>query len=296
MNGRTDSCRYFLVMKDYLKLSLIILVLVLVSCKEKEQEPNISIFCDSIASIARQEGISFADAASRIRNIGYSGVDVWVNQDSAQLAVIDSLGFRHASAISMIRYSDANQKETEKRTLEFMKAQNFDKVLLVPGLLPEGASAEHLDSVRRVIAKFASAAKAERLTVMVEDYDNPSSICYNTALLEKMFKQAPDLGMVFDTGNFLFAGEDCLDALSLFAPMVCHVHLKDRKSAFDRNCPAPGTGCIPMEEIIKPLIKAGYDGWFTVEFSSGRMLEDAAIAYDKISGYVLSQRKDSPEE
>jgi len=283
-------------MTRFFSTALILLTLSLTACHEEEQKPNIAIFCDSIASIARQEGISFADAASRVRAMGYTGVDVWVNQDSAQLAVIDSLGFKHASAISMIRYSDANQKLTEKATIEFMKTHNFDKVLLVPGLLPENATEEHKDSVRKVISAFAANARAERLTVMVEDYDHPSSICYNTKLLDAIFAKAPELGMVFDTGNFLFAGEDCLDALSDLAPLVCHVHLKDRKSEKDMSCPAPGTGCIPIKDIVTALLKEGYDGWFTVEFSSGNMLSDAETAYRNISGYVESQRKDSPEQ
>ena len=58
-----------------------LIVLTLASTTMFAQSPKISIFCDHIEDIVKQEGISFRQAASKIKEAGYTGVDVRVKQD-----------------------------------------------------------------------------------------------------------------------------------------------------------------------------------------------------------------------
>ena len=77
-------------MKKFLPL----LAVLLCACGQKPAEaPKISIFCDHIWTVARQEGISFQEAATKIREIGYDGADVRVLQNPDELRILDSLGF-----------------------------------------------------------------------------------------------------------------------------------------------------------------------------------------------------------
>lgn len=250
---------------------------------KKAQEPKISIFCDHIWTVARQEGISFADAAAKVREIGYAGVDVRVLQKPEEIRTLDSLGFAHACAIADIDFSAGEQPEMEETALRFMKEYGYDRLLLVPGLMAEGSTQEEKETAWKRIAAFAERVSAAGYRIMVEDYDNPQSLCYNTGRLDSLFFISRNLGLVFDTGNFLFAGEDALDCYPHFRDRIGHVHLKDRVSPDDMHCVPAGSGCIPIETIVRDLKATGYDGWLTVEqYGSRQMLADSQAAYSSV--------------
>ena len=69
----------------------------LLSCSNAKKEvPKISIFCDHIEEIVKQEGMSFAQAATLIKEYGYTGVDIRVFQNPDEIKTLDSLVFEHA--------------------------------------------------------------------------------------------------------------------------------------------------------------------------------------------------------
>ena len=256
----------------------------LCSCGRKAPEaPKISIFCDHIWTVARQEGISFREAAAKVREIGYAGADVRVLQNPEELRILDSLGFGHACAIADIDYGAGEQPEMEALALAFLETYGYDRLLLVTGLMPEGSTLEERDAARQRIAAFAKRVTDKGFCIMVEDYDNPRSLCYNMAGLDSLFALAPGLGHVFDTGNYLFAGDDALVAYDQFRDRIGHVHLKDRVAPDDMRCVPAGSGCIPIAEIVHKLLASGYDGWLTVEqYGSRQMLADSKAAYANV--------------
>lgn len=270
--------------KTFIIGGIALLILGAVSCKPKGNDiPRISIFCDHIESVARQEGISFAEAATRIKALGYAGADIRVFQGEDRIKTLDSLGFQHACAITDIDYSKGDQKELEDKTLAFMKEKGFERLLLVPGLMPDGSPKEERDAVRQRIADFASRVSAQGFEIMVEDYDNARSLCYNTERLDSLFAVSKDLTLVYDSGNFLFAGDDPMESLNHFKGRVGHVHLKDRTAPDNMTCVPAGTGCIPIAQIIRDLVASGYEGWFTVEqYGSRHMLDDSAVSYANV--------------
>lgn len=253
------------------------------SCASKPEAPKISIFCDHIWTVAHQEGISFTDAAARIREIGYTGADVRVLQKPEELNTLDSLGFAHSCAIADIDFSTGDQPDMEDIALNFMKMHGYERLLLVPGLMAPDATAEDREAARRRIVAFAAKAKSQGIRVMLEDYDNPRSLCFNIERLDSLFALSGNLGHVFDTGNYLYAGDDALEAYSLFRGRIGHVHLKDRVAPDDMHCVPAGSGCIPIAELVHSLLDSGYDGWLTVEqYGSRQMLEDSRTAYANV--------------
>ena len=263
-------------MKKFLPL----LALLLCACGQKPAEtPKISIFCDHIWTVARQEGLSFREAATKVREIGYDGADVRVLQDPDELRILDSLGFGHACAIADIDYGAGEQPEMEARAISFLETYGYDRLLLVTGLMPEGSTAADRDAARQRIAAFAKRVTDKGFCIMVEDFDNPRSLCYNMAGLDSLFTLAPTLGHVFDTGNYLFAGDDALVAYGQFRDRIGHVHLKDRRAKSDAASVPVGAGIVPVKEVVDKLLESGYDGWFTVEqYGSAQMLQDASVS------------------
>lgn len=254
----------------------------LTSCS-RQQAPRLSIFADHIATIAQQEHISYAEAATRVRNMGYEGVDVSTSIPARQLKTLDSLGFAHACAIAWIDFVAGPQERAVEQALTFMEQSGWKRVLLVPGFLPDEQASTSVDSLRDVaigrIAAFAKRASERGLDVLVEDFDNPNSLCYDTPSLDRLFAASPELGHVFDTGNYVFGGEDVMAALDHFMPRIRHVHLKDRLAPHDGHSPAIGKGIVPFGQIIGQLRASHYDGWLTVEhYGSSDMLNDAAFS------------------
>ena len=277
--------------KTVILAALAVLSLGAVSCHRRAEAPKISIFCDHIETIAQQEGISFAEAATLLKEAGYAGADIRVFQKPAEIATLDSLGFEHACAITDINYSRGDQKELEDKTLAFLKERGFKRLLLVTGLMPgQGFSKEDREAARSRIADFAARVTAEGFDIVVEDYDNRRSLCYNAALLDSLFAVSKDLGLAYDSGNFLFAGDDPVGSLNHFLGRVKHVHLKDRTSPTDMTCKPVGTGCIEMGTIIRTLVDNGYDGWLTVEqYGSRRMLEDSRTSIANVKAILAGE-------
>lgn len=260
----------------YMKVSkfLSVLALLAVTVIQAGAQPRLSIFFDHVAEIAHQERIAIQDAAQRVKQLGVDGIDVKVTMNESQLRMLDSLGFQHASAIADINFVQGEQPEAVKQALDFMSRYDYSRLLLIPGLLPENASEELMGKVCKRIDAFVKEAAKEGKDVMVEDYDNPRSPCYNTQTLDRLFAASPELNHVFDTGNYLFCGEDVMAALQHFRSRIHHVHLKDRKAMNDRASLPIGAGIVPLKALVNELMQSGYEGWFCIEhFGAPSMME-----------------------
>ena len=263
--------------------TLILLAMGLCCAMQADAQRRISIFFDHVAEIAKQENISIKDAAEQVKRLGYEGIDVRVNMNKDQLRMLDSLGFKHACAIADINLIEGEQPEVIRKVLDFMHHQEYSRLLLLPGFLPQDADTQTIDAACTRIAAFVKKAQQEGIDVMVEDFDNPRAICYNTPALDHLFAASPQLNHVFDTGNYLYCGEDVMVALRHFRERVHHVHLKDRKAMRDGASLSIGSGVMPLNDVVAELLRTGYDGWFTVEhFSAPNMLEYAKRSIAKV--------------
>jgi len=263
------------------------LLLLLSSCCEKccEQLP-ISIFCDHIVSIAQQKNISFEAAAEEVRKIGYSGVDVWIDQDSDQMKTLHKLGFTIPCAVFAVDFFDGPQTDAVNAAEEFVTKYHIENVLLVPGC---GSEDRYPDVIERISA-FVKDASALGFKVMIEDFDNVDSPTCGTAKVSRVLESVSGLYHNFDSGNYLFSGEDCMRPLELFRNRIAHVHLKDRVSETDFACPAVGAGCIPVVYVIRSLVGNGYTGWFTVEcFGNDDMLSTVRDSYENVKQALLAE-------
>ena len=258
------------------KRMMVLAAVVMTTALQTNAQRRISIFFDHVTEIAKQEKISIRDAAQRVRNLGYEGIDVRVNMSAAELDMLDSLGFQHACAIADINLIEGEQPKVVREVLDFMHHRQYTRLLLLPGMLPKYADSQYIDAACTRIAAFVKEAQREGIDVMVEDFDNPQAICYNTPILDHLFAASPQLNHVFDSGNYPYCGEDVMVALRHFRERVHHVHLKDRKAMRDSASLVIGTGIVPLKDVIAELLSTGYDGWFCVEhFGAPNMLKYA---------------------
>ena len=273
------------------RIVMLLAALLLTSLQSYSQR-RISIFFDHVREIAKQENISVREAAQRVRQLGYDGIDVRVNDPEEQLRMLDELGFQHACAIADINLIEGEQPEVVRKVLDFMHHHDYQRLLLLPGLLPKDASSQYIDAACTRIAAFVKTAQREGVDVMVEDFDNPRAICYNTPILDHLFAASPQLNHVFDTGNYPYCGEEVMVALNHFRERVHHVHLKDRKAMRDGASLVIGTGIVPLKEFISTLLSSGYDGWFCVEhFGAPNMLRYATQSIANVKAALAELEK-----
>jgi sugar phosphate isomerase/epimerase len=118
-------------------------------------------------------------------------------------------------------------------------------------------------------------------------------------LLEARDRVGPDLGVTYDVGNYLMAGEDTLAALDQVGSLVRHVHLKDWRIAppsgdcldqggypgLDGRCyhgVALGDGIVDLFGALARLKRLGYRGALSVEYEGTGDPRDATrrgVAY-----------------
>ncbi|MCR4765403.1 MAG: sugar phosphate isomerase/epimerase [Bacteroidaceae bacterium] len=275
------------------------------SSQPEAKENKISVFAVHINSIAQQEHISFLEAATKVRQMGYAGADVYPYQEDI-IPVLDSLGFGHSCAIVHVNYLRDEHVEgidphsprgffsggwgdLENAAVNFVKKYNYPHLMLVPEVLPKDATPEDVEKVRSRVAAFADRCVTEGIDLVVESFDNEASLCYGTQNIQDLLSRANNLGVAFDIGNFTFAKEDPVEAYELLKDKVRHVHIKDRASLDDMTPVPAGTGCSKIATVLHKMQEADYDGWYTVEvFGSKQMSADLETAYRNTYAFLYT--------
>lgn len=286
-----------------MKKSIVLLLMLLSMNSFAQKAKHISIFADHIEVMAKQKNITLKEAAQQMKELGYGGADVYVTIDEKKLKALDEAGLEHSCCIATIDFTKGDMAQEAKQAIDFMKAKHYDRVLLVPGLLPKD-DANALALTQERIRRFTECAEKEGLTVTVEDYDNPQSPCYNTEAIDKIIDASPLTGVTFDTGNFVYCQEDVMSTLEHFYGKIKHVHLKDRKSMTDMGTTPIGKGCVPTKEFIIRMLATGYNGYFTAEFFGAKDMyswakesaEFISAAYDEFYAKYPDQGGMGPQQ
>lgn len=168
------------------------------------------------------------------------------------------------------------------------KFQGFDQVL--PRLV---------DGIRRV-TEYAATKGIRTMT------ENHGFFAQDSDRVEKMVNAvaSENYGLLVDIGNFTCADEDPAIAVGRVAPYAFHVHVKDFhiKSGMGPNPGAGffrsrngnylrgaiiGQGNVPVLQCLTALKKAGYDGYFSIEFEGVEdCLYGIATCRDNLKRYL----------
>lgn len=161
------------------------------------------------------------------------------------------------------------------------------RVMLIPGFYTDPANASLCQRenacMQASTCRMAELAAAQGLTATIECFDDGRSPIGTIAGMAEFLQAAPYLGVTLETGNFLFSGDDVLEAQQRFAGRIRHVHLKDRflperspnlapsgepTTAVTGQVMYPcavGHGHIPVAQVLDELERQGYQGVMTIE-------------------------------
>ena len=135
--------------------------------------------------------------------------------------------------------------------------------------------------------------------------ENHGFIAQDSDRVERLFNAVnhDNYGLLVDMGNFLCADENPAIAVSRVAPYAIHAHAKDmlvKNKPFDTNClitrggnylkcVAVGQGDVPVEQCIRILKNAGYDGFLSIEYEgSDDCIEGIALGLKNLRKYIAN--------
>lgn len=247
---------------------------------------RISVFYSHILSASEQTGLSVSRILNRVREFGIEAVELDLDQVTpSRESMKDQLEQSGISVASMYAFFDFGSDPNVESGFRFIDTAEYlgaAKVLVIPGFINESAGDEERASAlqRMAIAlkEMCDYAERKHIVVTLEDFDDSTAPFSSSDELLWFMEQVPKLRCTFDTGNFIYRGEDELEAFEKLKDYIVHVHCKDR-SLDEHNggmpkiatngthlFPSPvGYGRIPIEEILTRLIVRGYDDTLAIE-------------------------------
>lgn len=256
-----------------------------------------SVFYHHICLAAKEMHCSVEEMLDTIRAWGVTHVEIdrdQAGETEADIRAFSDMLKRHDMQPSNIcgfyDWSSVGEMP-EKEALLIRQAQllGCERIMVIPGLYSGEEAARDQEKARMLagMQRLVSRAQEAGLTVTIECFDNARSPIATIAGMEEFLQAAPGLGVTLETGNFLFSGEDILQAQQCFRGKVRHVHLKDRYLPAREGGAVPehlrggtpttsvvgevmlpcavGQGHIPMETVLAGLEADGYEGLMTIE-------------------------------
>ena len=247
---------------------------------------RLSVFFDHILQAREQTGKSLEELLAGVRNAGIEAVEINLSYLCENSCVLDLLKNADLGISCIYEFYDMghfDESEKAKKHVDTAMKVGAKRILVVPGFLA-GETSEEMqrcmpvkedivaffegnEEINRMAAGLSLAAKYGKekgVTVTVEDFDGLDSPLAGMYGIHWFLQQVPELMYTFDTGNFLFYGEDVSDAFALLKDRIAHVHCKDRQPETNASVQT-GTGHIPFAEILDKLKAQNYNGYLAIE-------------------------------
>ena len=254
-----------------------------------------SVYHHHIGEAAREAGRTMDEMLAEIRSWGIRYVEldrdaVGPNDEAirALSAQLTRCGLAPSSIYCFYNWQEEGNVPAESDLLlRQAEMMHCPRVMIIPGFYTDVTDAEKCRAEKaRMISGMQHLCRmaAQRgLIPTIECFDDARSPIATIAGMAEFLDAVPELMVTLETGNFLFSGDNILEAQQRFAGRIAHVHLKDR--FLPRLSPevaprgertiaatgevmypcAVGSGHIPMQAVLAGLKQADYDGILTIE-------------------------------
>ena len=138
--------------------------------------------------------------------------------------------------------------------------------------------------------------------------ENHGYVAQDSYRMEQLFNAVAhdNFGLLIDMGNFVCADEDSATAVSRLANYAVHVHAKDmeihpfgyEKGGLTRGCNkfvgvSVGEGIIPIEQNLRILKFAGYEGNISIEYEGEKdCIEGIKIGFENLKNAIAKVEED----
>lgn len=155
------------------------------------------------------------------------------------------------------------------------QAVDYATVLGVPtvnvlaGRRPAGVSVEDCEAV--LTDNLTHAAEALHragitpVTEAINVFDMPRFLLHSVEDMHRFCRHVPHLKMQFDCYHMSRMGEDVVEALRNYLPLIGHIQFADTPGRHE-----PGTGRLDFAAVFRTIRESGYTGWCGAEYHPSR--------------------------
>lgn len=252
-----------------------------------ENKVKLSVFFDHVLQAQEQTGKTLELLLSEVKDAGIEAVEINLQYLWEHEKKILPLFKEKGLAVSCIYefYDMGRCDETKKAQQHINMAVHTGakRILVVPGFLSGDASVkmqqsllseeqtkvffhrnEEIRKMKEALDVLTGVGRKNGVIVTVEDFDDRNSPFSGLHGVHWFLTQVPELGYTLDTGNYLFYGDNVLEAMERLKSRIVHVHCKDRNPVNFASV-RTGSGCIPLEEILSRLNEQGYRSYLAIE-------------------------------
>lgn len=258
----------------------------------------------SFSPAIRSGQMTQRDAIDLCAELGLACVDTMVGLDDVPWpdvrGMVEDAGLFVASHITNANLATVDDGERARAmdevraSIEDTVALGADKLMVVTGRIPEGDSRPATqERIGEALKTLCAEAKAVGVHLCIEDFPGQDSPHRTAAEVLAVCEIAgPDLGVCFDTGNFLSGDETPQEAWPALAGKAIHSHVKDWRWVVDGRHRTPdgrafapelvGEGILDYPAIFAAMKASGYEGALSYEYEGRRDRIEAAregIAY-----------------
>lgn len=254
---------------------------------------KISVFAEHLFEAESQSGLPLDSIFRTVRGFVISGTEVDYDRlaGNPQLPwLLRENGLEISCVYAFFDFAHRDDTERVRAVLKTLEICGTKLLMAIPGFFsPEDDQKTALGRMIAGMKNLIEAAEPIGIKVCLEDFDDCAAPFSTIGGLNNFLERLPKLGCAFDTGNFRYSEESETEAFRLLRGRIVHLHCKDRH--FSPNRPneeekrtvggkkmypaAVGTGELPIETIVKELLRTGYRGWFAIEhFGSADQLSD----------------------
>ena len=261
---------------------------------------KISVFAEHLFEAADQEKITFEKALDEAAQSDINGVELdfaRLEKDDALPCTIRKHGLDIACVYVFLDFSHSEDMSYAVKVVDTLKRHDIKRLMAIPGFVYDGDDAA-ICTVRmyKCMNRLSEICSENGIDLCLEDFDDKTAVFSTTEGLLGFMENVTGLGCAFDTGNFIYSCENALDAFEKLKEKITHLHCKDRsytpktgeepKISLDNTAlySSPvGYGEMPIEKIVKELLKNGYSGYFAIEhFGSQNQISDMKKSAEKL--------------
>ncbi len=184
-----------------------------------------------------------------------------------------------------------------KKVIDFAEAIGAGNVSIGSGYLPEGADRETAWKwMREAIKECVEYAERKGVNVNIE-YE-PYLLVGSQEDADRILSEipSPNFGLNFDIGHSFVCGENVVDQIWRFRGRIYGVDIEDigvdKSGRRIHKHLIPGTGVMPLFEIMCAFVESGYKGKYTLELYSQAHRPIKAMSESK--KYLKDMEKTSP--
>jgi hydroxypyruvate isomerase len=164
--------------------------------------------------------------------------------------------------------------DTVRAAIDLASRIGTSRLNALVGVPPMGVNSDEArDTAIRNLNRVAPLASDAGITLLVEainTIDMPGYWASTVALAAGLVEAAdhPNVRLQLDQYHAAMAGEDAIECLAAYLPLVAHVQIADVPGRHE-----PGTGSQPIADFLRELDRVGYEGFVGLEY---RPLVDTA--------------------